>query len=105
MPLFTGNQSGHRNQCKMYARTSEVLGRQKDVPNVMLLNQGDNVVVDFSSVKAAHKDLTKLPICHHIQYEYGVRWPALSAMTDLAWSQRETSSPWMAMCSRAFFVQ
>ena len=46
----------------MYARTSEVLGRQKDVPNVMLFNQSDNSIVDFGSVKAAHENLAKLPI-------------------------------------------
>jgi hypothetical protein len=74
----------------MYARTSEVLWRQKDVSNVMLLNQGDNVVVDFGPVKAAHEDLPELPVNDHAQYTS--RWVAL-VMTDLAWSHRETSSP------------
>ena len=57
---------------------------------MMLFDQRDNIIVDLSSIKATHEDLAQLPISHYIQQV--PRWAAL-AMTDLAWSHREMSSP------------
>lgn len=67
MPLFTAHQSSRRRRGIVYARTSEVLGRQEDVPNVMLLDQIANLDIDLSSVEAAHEDLAQLPTYHSVR--------------------------------------